>query len=79
MAISTLCPGCQSLFRLPDEFAGKQVRCQKCSRLLMVPGVLIAPPKAAPKPAPRPEPVPAAASAPPPAAPPPPEPVAVTG
>jgi hypothetical protein len=63
MAISTLCPGCQSLFRLPDELAGKQVRCQKCNRLLMVPGILRAPAKTAPKAAPRPEPEPLAASA----------------
>jgi hypothetical protein len=45
MAISTLCPGCQSLFRLPDDLAGKQVRCQQCGRLMMVPGVLSAPAK----------------------------------
>jgi hypothetical protein len=64
MAISTLCPGCQSLFRFPDELAGKPVRCQKCGRPLMVPGVLVsAPPPVpppAPKRAPRSEPVPPA-------------------
>lgn len=76
MAISTLCPGCQTLLRLPDELAGKQVRCQQCSRLMMVPGVLSAPAKAAPKPPPRPEPVPSTAlpPAPPPVAPKPPAP-----
>src|SRR5207248_1660944 len=39
MAISTLCPGCKALFRLPDELAGKQVKCQKCGQRFMVPGI----------------------------------------
>jgi hypothetical protein len=61
MAIATLCPGCQSLFRLPDELAGTHVRCQKCQRMLTVPGVIAAPPKVAPpKAPPRPEPMPEA-------------------
>lgn len=38
MAITTTCPGCNALFRLPEELAGKQVRCQKCARMFLVPG-----------------------------------------
>jgi predicted Zn finger-like uncharacterized protein len=30
------CPGCKSLFRLPEELAGEQVRCQKCKQLFVV-------------------------------------------
>src|SRR5436309_14819622 len=64
MAISTLCTGCRSLLRLPDELAGKQVRCQKCNQLFMVPGLLaIQPAKSPPTPPPAPPP---AVSAPPP-------------
>lgn len=37
MAISTLCPNCKALFKLGDELAGKQVRCQKCSQRFVVP------------------------------------------
>src|ERR1700730_13772908 len=40
MPISTYCVSCRSLIRLPDELAGKQVRCQKCNQLFIVPGVL---------------------------------------
>lgn len=64
MAISTFCLGCRSLLRLPDDLAGKQVRCQKCNQLFMVPGVLASgPPRPATpsaKPPPRPEPMPVA-------------------
>jgi predicted Zn finger-like uncharacterized protein len=37
MPITTTCPGCKALFRLPEELAGKQVRCQKCEQLFAVP------------------------------------------
>ncbi len=37
MPITTSCPGCKALFRLAEELAGKQVRCQKCERMFMVP------------------------------------------
>ena len=37
MPITTSCPGCKALFRLPEELAGKNVRCQKCERLFLVP------------------------------------------
>jgi predicted Zn finger-like uncharacterized protein len=39
MAITTLCPGCRALFRLPDDLAGKQVKCQKCGERFVIPGV----------------------------------------
>src|SRR5687768_11607862 len=42
MAITTLCPGCRSLFRLPEELAGRQARCQKCGQRFLVPGVAYA-------------------------------------
>ena len=37
MPITTSCPGCKSLFRLPDDLAGEEVRCQKCARVFVVP------------------------------------------
>ena len=37
MPITTTCPGCKALFRLPEELAGKPVRCQKCAQMFTVP------------------------------------------
>lgn len=37
MAIATTCPNCLALFRLPDELAGRKVKCQKCQGLFIVP------------------------------------------
>lgn len=37
MSISTNCPNCKSLFRLPDELAGRTAKCQKCAQLFVVP------------------------------------------
>lgn len=37
MPISTNCPNCKALFRLPDELAGKKVKCQKCQGVFSVP------------------------------------------
>jgi predicted Zn finger-like uncharacterized protein len=37
MPITTSCPGCKSLFRLPEDLAGQEVRCQKCAQLFVVP------------------------------------------
>src|SRR5260370_20643166 len=37
MPITTSCPGCKSLFRLPDDLAGQEVRCQKCAHVFVVP------------------------------------------
>src|SRR5262245_32790189 len=41
MSITTTCPGCKALLRLPDDLAGKQVRCQKCKNMFTVPGPLM--------------------------------------
>jgi predicted Zn finger-like uncharacterized protein len=57
MPITTTCPGCKSLFRLPDTLSGKQVRCQKCANLFVVPqmfGSLVEPTVVAPPPVPEP-------------------------
>lgn len=37
MSISTRCPGCASLFKLPSDLAGKRVRCEKCKQMFDVP------------------------------------------
>jgi predicted Zn finger-like uncharacterized protein len=37
MAISTLCPNCKAVFRLPDNLAGRKVKCQKCQEQFTVP------------------------------------------
>ena len=37
MPISTTCPTCKAIFRLSEELAGKQVKCQKCQALFIVP------------------------------------------
>jgi predicted Zn finger-like uncharacterized protein len=37
MSISTTCPSCKALFRLPDNMAGKKVKCQKCANVFVVP------------------------------------------
>jgi predicted Zn finger-like uncharacterized protein len=37
MPISTTCPHCKAIFRLPEDLAGKKVRCQKCKELFVVP------------------------------------------
>lgn len=37
MPLSTTCPNCKALFKLPNELAGKKVKCQKCQELFIVP------------------------------------------
>jgi hypothetical protein len=37
MPISTDCPQCQAHFILPDNFAGRQLKCQKCGRMFQAP------------------------------------------
>ncbi len=37
MPIATTCPKCQALFRLPDELAGRKVKCQKCAAVFEAP------------------------------------------
>src|SRR5262245_25660021 len=38
MAIEIHCPGCGRTLRVPDEHAGKQVRCPACRQLCTAPG-----------------------------------------
>lgn len=68
MAIEFRCSGCQQLLKVPDDSAGKNARCPKCSSLVVVPaaGTGAVPPVFAPPPP--------FAPAPPPVAPPPPPP-----
>jgi predicted Zn finger-like uncharacterized protein len=37
MPISTNCPKCAALFRLPDELAGRRVKCQRCGQIFQAP------------------------------------------
>lgn len=37
MPLSTTCPNCKALFRLPENLAGRKVKCQKCQRMFIVP------------------------------------------
>src|SRR5262245_44737837 len=37
MPISTNCPKCTALFRLPDELAGRRVKCQRCGEIFQAP------------------------------------------
>ena len=37
MPITTSCPKCKARFRLAEETAGEQVRCQKCNEVFVVP------------------------------------------
>jgi predicted Zn finger-like uncharacterized protein len=37
MPISTDCPQCQAHFILPDNFAGRELKCQKCGRMFQAP------------------------------------------
>jgi predicted Zn finger-like uncharacterized protein len=37
MPIATTCPNCKAMFRLPEDLAGKTVKCQKCAQLFVVP------------------------------------------
>jgi predicted Zn finger-like uncharacterized protein len=37
MPIATTCPNCKALFRLPEEMAGRTVKCQKCASQFVVP------------------------------------------
>lgn len=36
MAIRTTCPGCQAVYSLADQLAGKMVRCKKCGEAIAV-------------------------------------------
>ena len=36
MAISITCPGCQSVYPVPETLAGKTIRCKKCGEMVAV-------------------------------------------
>ena len=40
MAISIDCQECGEQYKLKDEFAGKKVKCTKCSAVIAVPGAV---------------------------------------
>src|SRR5690242_13725892 len=49
MAISVTCPGCQSVYPVPEALAGKTIRCKKCGEMMpVVAPQAAAPPAAAP-------------------------------
>lgn len=54
MSIHTACPGCQARLELAEEFAGKNVVCNDCGRMFIVPAASDAAP---PAPASAPEPI----------------------
>ncbi|MBY0513906.1 MAG: zinc-ribbon domain-containing protein [Gemmataceae bacterium] len=39
MAIPITCPGCKAGFEVPDNLAGKTIRCTSCKTQLSVPAV----------------------------------------
>jgi len=42
MAVPLTCPGCRAAFDVPDELAGKTIRCTSCQTQLTVPAVVVA-------------------------------------
>src|SRR5947208_2251525 len=71
--MNLLCPSCQKMLQVPDQFAGQQMRCPLCNNIFTVPGL----PDAAgmpPPPPPAPEPFRVSDQPPPPPSFPPPEP-----
>ena len=48
MALELPCPGCGRLLRVPDEAAGRQVKCPKCETVFTVPSVGPLPPSGQP-------------------------------
>lgn len=51
--MNLLCPSCQKMLQVPDQFAGQQMRCPLCNSIFTVPGLPDAPPPAhAPAPPP---------------------------
>ncbi|MBX9628353.1 MAG: hypothetical protein K2X82_31430, partial [Gemmataceae bacterium] len=51
MPIPTTCPGCRAAFDVPDQLAGKTIRCTSCKTQLTVPAAGAVRPAAAAKPA----------------------------
>lgn len=71
--MNLLCPSCQKMLQVPDQYAGQQMRCPLCNNIFTVPGLADAPamPPAQPaplpfSPPPAPPPLPASSSQPPP-------------
>src|SRR5262245_44878543 len=48
IVVETVCPGCKHKGTVPEKFAGKKVKCPRCSAMFIVGGAK--PPPAAPKP-----------------------------
>lgn len=66
--MNLLCPSCQKMVTVDNQFAGQQMRCPHCNSIFTVPSLPAAPP-AAPPPPPAPAPFRMPESAPPPPAP----------
>src|SRR5215510_12319516 len=45
MALLAPCPACQSKLSVPEELAGKKVRCAKCAHIFVVPLPAAVPPQ----------------------------------
>jgi hypothetical protein len=60
--MNLLCPSCQKMLQVPDQYAGQQMRCPLCNNIFTVPGLPEQPgmPAAPPPPPPAPYPGPAA-------------------
>ena len=69
--MNLLCPSCQKMLQVPDQYAGQQMRCPLCNNIFTVPALPEPPamPAAAPPPPPPPAPMPGPAPAMPPAPP----------
>lgn len=39
MSLQAQCPSCQATYRINEEFAGKKLRCKKCSAVIKIPQV----------------------------------------
>jgi predicted Zn finger-like uncharacterized protein len=61
MAIPITCPGCQAAFEVPENLAGKTIRCTSCKTQLTIPAAPLALDDDAPAPAAKPSPAKAAA------------------
>src|SRR5262249_34917056 len=58
--MNLLCPSCQKMLTVPDQYAGQQMRCPLCNNIFTVPALPdAAPPPPAPPPAAAPPPAPA--------------------
>ena len=53
MPLAIACPSCGTRLQVPDNLAGRQVKCSKCGAVMLVPGAAAPPPAPAPPAAPR--------------------------